>query len=656
VLGNDEVTGNTLANERFLDLDATYSKVSAGSWVVLRAPTSSGEKVQLFYAQSADTVSRASYVLSGKVTRLTALLSPANSSTNQSETTTSLEIFYAQTASTVAFGQSDELDAAEKPLDQPLYGSAIDLEDVRQDLNNVSAVAVVGKSQKLAVNAGAGSLSFTPDDGTGPTTVYPGDVITLLAPPNIAATDTTPSWSTQTGSMTLTVADPTGRSGSVSASITEFTLVSSLKNDPVVQELALVNDVQLIKTPFPHTRLVLGNALVNCYDRTTTTVNANVAPANAGAAVMELIGSGSATTPNQMFQLKQTPLTYTQSSTPTGSATTLQVSVNGARWTEVPSLYEQPPNAQVFATMNQPGGNTTILFGDGVEGATLPTGQNNLIANYAVGLGAAGNVGTASITTLVDRPVGVSGVSNPAPATGGQDAQTVDDIRACAPQRVLTLGRAVSISDYQNFAATFAGIAKASAVWIPYGATRGVFLTVAGVGGASLTGSKTLTDLVTALTTYGVPGVTVNPYSFYETLFRVAASVMYDPAYDSTAVKTAITTLLYDTYSFRSRSFGQGVSGDEIAALLQTVAGVIAVNVTSLKAFATSAAGDLGTTYSVSAWNAWIAQKKHVQRPHAGAMRICPYLPAPRKHHAPQPAEILVLDPSPAGLMLGVMS
>jgi hypothetical protein len=80
------------------------------------------------------------------------------------------------------------------------------------------------------------------------------------------------------------------------------------------------------------------------------------------------------------------------------------------------------------------------------------------------------------------------------------------------------------------------------------------------------------------------------------------------------------------------------------------------VNVTSLKAFATSAAGDLGTTYSVSAWNAWIAQKKHVQRPHAGGMRICPYLPAPRKHHAPQPAEVLVLDPSPAGLMLGVMS
>jgi hypothetical protein len=656
VLGNDEVTGSSLASERFLDLDSIYSKVSPGSWIVLRAPSPSDEQVQLFYAQSADTVARSAYALSGKVTRLTALLSPASSNANQSATTTSLATFYAQSAATVAFGQSEELTADEQPLDQPLYGSAIDLEVVRQDLNNVTAVAVVGKSQKLSLNAGVGSLSFTPDDGNGPINLYPGDIVTLLAAPSIAATDTTPSWASQTASFTLSVADSTGRTGTITAPITGFSLISSLKSDPIVQELALVSNVQLVNTPFPHTRLVLGSPLVNCYDRTSTTVNANVAPANAGSSVTELVGSGSGSTPNQMFQLKQTPLTYTQASTPSGSVSTLQVTVNGAAWTEVPSLYNQPPNAQVFATMNQPGGKTTVLFGDGVEGALLPTGQSNLIANYAVGLGSAGNVGIASITTLVDRPLGVTGVSNPAPGTGGQDAQAVDDIRSCAPQSVLTLGRAVSITDYQNFASTFAGIAKANAIWIASGSARGVFLTIAGVDGASLTGSKTLTNLVTALTFYGVPGAPVQAFSFLETLFRISASVRYDPAFDSNAVNAAITTLLYDTYSFAARSFGQGVSSDEVAALLQTVPGVIAVNVTSVKVFATSAAGDLGTSYSVSAWNTWIAQKVHLQRAHAGAGRICPYLPVPRRHHPPKPAEILVLDPSPSGLTLGVMA
>ena len=66
-----------------------------------------------------------------------------------------------------------------------------------------------------------------------------------------------------------------------------------------------------------------------------------------------------------------------------------------------------------------------------------------------------GNVAAGSITTLIDRPLGVSGVTNPQAATGGQDAQSVDDIRANAPLSVLTLGRAVSITDYQNFAQSF---------------------------------------------------------------------------------------------------------------------------------------------------------------------------------------------------------
>ena len=124
-------------------------------------------------------------------------------------------------------------------------------------------------------------------------------------------------------------------------------------------------------------------------------------------------------------------------------------------------LYDQAATAPVFATLNLPGGAAAIQFGDGVEGATLPTGQSNIQANYRVGLGSAGNVAAGTITTLVDRPLGVSGVTNPLPATGGQDAQSVDDIRTNAPLSVLTLGRAVSIADYQNFAASFAGIAKA---------------------------------------------------------------------------------------------------------------------------------------------------------------------------------------------------
>jgi len=224
---------------------------------------------------------------------------------------------------------------------------------------------------------------------------------------------------------------------------------------------------------------------------------------------------------------------------------------------------------------------------------------------------------------------------------------------------VQTLGRAVSITDYQNFAATFAGVAEATALWIPSGFYRGVFLTVAAAGGSALPpGNLTLANLTNSLLAYGTPGVAVRVVSFYETLFGLQANIAYDPAYSITEVNTAVMALLISTYSFQNRTFGQGVSGDELAALIQGVAGVVGVNVTSVKVIATSAAGDLGAAgYSVANWQSWIQQQKHLKRPRSNSKTtICPYIPVPHKHRLPDPAEILVISPNPNDIVLGVMS
>jgi predicted phage baseplate assembly protein len=312
----------------------------------------------------------------------------------------------------------------------------------------------------------------------------------------------------------------------------------------------------------------------------------------------------------------------------------------------------------VFATLNQPGGKTDVLFGDGIEGATLPTGQNNIQAQYRVGSGLPGNVGAGSITTLVDRPLGVSGVNNPQAATGGQDAQSVSDIRSNAPLSVLTLGRAVSIIDYQNYAAGFAGIAKAYAIWIPSGPGRGVFITVAGAGGSALpTGNPTLSNLITSLHNFGNPLIPIHAVTFLETLFGLQADLKYDPSYDAAAVKAAVLAKLQQTYSFQARTFGQGASSDEVAALFQAVPGVVAVNVTNLKVGATSAAGDISAgAWSVSAYNSWLSQQVSLPRPFSDSpTRICPHLPIAEPSALPAAAEILVLDPNPKSVVLGML-
>src|SRR5262249_23901336 len=280
--------------------------------------------------------------------------------------------------------------------------------------------------------------------------------------------------------------DAAGRTGTLAAALDDFALAPASSKDPGVQEFALVSSVSLTTDPYPRTRIHLKSELLNCYDRTATTANANVGLATQGMSVSEILGSGSAATPNQTFSLKQVPLTFIQSSTPTGRLSTLGVTVDDVSWKEKDTLYQQARTARVFATLNQVGGHTDILFGDGVEGSTLPTGQNNVHANYRNGSGLAGNVLAGSITPLMDRPLGDSGVYKPQAATGGQDAQSVDGIRENAPLSVLTLGRAVSVTAYQNFARSFAGIAKAYAIWIPSGPGRGVFVTVAAAGGSAL--------------------------------------------------------------------------------------------------------------------------------------------------------------------------
>jgi hypothetical protein len=649
-----------LGNESLVDLDAVYSKLVTGGWLVLIHPDADTSRspagfVSLYRLNSVTSITRSDYGISAKISRV------------MTDTATNLPAYYCETRSASILTQSEILAVAEQPLDHPLYGTFLDLEVLRPDLTGATAVAVTGRSQKIVVNLptpDSTPLTFVPDDDPASTvTLKQGETLTLLQPPDLFNPDgSIPHWSTSKKTFTLSVANANGRVGTVCAALSDFTLTLSTASDPVVQEAALVSSVSLIPRPFPHTRILLQNPLLNCYERTLTTVNANVGAATAGAPVTELLGSGVAATPNQRFTLKQSPLTYIQAPTPTGSLSTLQVRANGVAWTAVPTLYNQAPTAQVFTTLNLPGGTAQVQFGDGVEGSTLPTGQSNIQASYRTGIGAAGNVAAGAITTLIDRPLGVSGVNNPAPATGGQDAQSIDDIRANAPLSVLTLGRAVSITDYQNFAATFAGIAKAYALWIPNGADRGVFLTVAGSGGTALPpGNLTLANLVAALQSYGNPNVVIYAQSFLETTFGLSADLCYDPSYSAPAVQASVLQLLQQTYSFASRSFGEGVSGDEVAALIQGVPGIIAVNVKTLNVIATSPAGDIGSGgYSISAYNKWIGQAltTPLPRPSSGAPdRICAYIPRATTGTAlPLPAEILVLDPNPANVSLGVMA
>ncbi|HYC62432.1 MAG TPA: putative baseplate assembly protein [Thermoanaerobaculia bacterium] len=342
-------------------------------------------------------------------------------------------------------------------------------------------------------------------------------------------------------------------------------------------EVAVLKSVE-IEGAF--TIVTFENQLLRTYTRSTVRINANVAAATHGEGVEEVLGSGDAAAMYQSFTLRQPPLTHVKANTPSGRASTLEVWVDDVLWSEVPTLFGRGAEERVYIARLNDDGTTTITFGDGISGARLPTGQENVRAKYRKGIGLPGNLEAEQVSLLISRPQGLKSAKNPMASTGGDDPESRDAARQNAPLTVLTLDRVVSLQDFEDFARGFAGVAKSIATWSTGGERRGVFVTVAGPNGVAVDDTTTL---ATALRTYGDPYVPIRVVSYRRTFFRVAAEVVCARDRDPEIVKTAIETKLRSAFSFDARSFGQPVFLSEVTALLHSVEGVVSARVTSLE-------------------------------------------------------------------------
>lgn len=568
-----------------LDLDGSFARVVPGSWILLAGgsgatgtPSLPG-LTALYRASKVKQLSRTAYGLSGKVTRV------------DPDTTGSLASFALNT--TFVLAQSEELKLIAKPLAYPLYGSMLAL--ARRDLNLATgqALAISGKRQRLRIVLDDPTLLFKPDNGAS-VAVKPGDSFQLDAAPTWLVFGSEIALPPETLDYVLRwkpffplrwrLVDRDGHGGTLDAPPPAVVLQAALKDDAVIHELAHV-DTQ--GAAIVHTRdrtvLQLSAPLGAILDRNSVAVCANLAPATHGEAVSEIAGSGDASVASQRFMLKQAPLTFISAVTPSGRESTLEVRVDGQLWKEVPTLFARKAGEHVYALRQDDDQRTIVQFGDGVEGARLPSGRDNLRLGYRKGIGVAGNVRAGQITTLLGRPLGVKAVNNPVAADGGQDRESRDEARRNAPLTMLTLGRAVSIQDYTDFARSFAGIAKAQAAWMRAGGSRGVFLSIAGPNGATVAAdSATLLNLAASLRRYGDALVPLHLKSYRPIPFRIEAKlkIAADALVDD--VLAAVESSLRTVFSFDRRDFAQAVSIDEVMAVIQGVRGVVAVDVDRL--------------------------------------------------------------------------
>jgi predicted phage baseplate assembly protein len=143
-------------------------------------------------------------------------------------------------------------------------------------------------------------------------------------------------------------------------------------------------------------------------------------------------------------------------------------------WDEVDSFADSGPDDRHF-TIDEAHG--LVRFGPelheadgGIKrrGAIPAKGAVLRMSRYRHGGGRIGNVAAGTLTTLRSAIPGVASVTNPAPALGGVDPQTVQEARSRAALEIRTRHRAVTAQDYE-FLATDASPRVARAVRIDDG-------------------------------------------------------------------------------------------------------------------------------------------------------------------------------------------
>lgn len=191
------------------------------------------------------------------------------------------------------------------------------------------------------------------------------------------------------------------------------------------------------------------------YSITARPVGALLPATHATVMAAESLGASDGT-PAQTFPLSSSPVL------PLAEGETLEVYDAGAgewqRWEPRESLAFSSATDRHF-TLDLVSGEVELgpairqTDGDWVQYGAIPPKDAQLrMSRYRHGGGRTGNVAAGTLTMLKTSLAGIDRVSNPAPATGGIDAEDIDAARQRAGMEIRSRYRAVTAEDYEFLA------------------------------------------------------------------------------------------------------------------------------------------------------------------------------------------------------------
>jgi len=149
-----------------------------------------------------------------------------------------------------------------------------------------------------------------------------------------------------------------------------------------------------------------------------------------------------------------------------------------ATWQPRRDLISSSPDARDFES----DGTAYMRFGDDKNGLR-PNSGTTFEATYRTGNGIQGNVGAGAIAHIISNNPEIKKVSNPLPAYGGIDPESIEHVRQSAPSAFRIQERAVTPEDYASMAQRHTQIQRAAATFRWTGSWRTVFMTIDRLGG-----------------------------------------------------------------------------------------------------------------------------------------------------------------------------
>ena len=258
----------------------------------------------------------------------------------------------------------------------------------------------------------------------------------------------------------------------------------------------------------------------------------------------------------------------------------LGVLIDAQAWREVGHFQESGDADEHFQVETDGLDQTRILFGDGVRGAAPPA-DTVIRVEYLETIGAGGNLGAGVVTELTSpihqdsEPVALS-VTNPVPATGGADRESLEQARRQAPAEIRSLWKALTKDDYKALAEGYPGVAQAQVLDVNDCADIRYYqvnLAVAPRGGGPPS-ALLKRDLAAFLESRKVITLEIN---LFEPVYRpvsIDADVHVYAGEDPGLVRRRIEQALADYFDFEHMDFGRAVPSSDLIALIDSVRGV----------------------------------------------------------------------------------